>query len=143
MESSSQIDAASVPVSTTKDVLIVGVSHPSANAPAEIKQNGGVPVELRQKIGAMVARARQAGYNLEARQIAPEELGDKVDEIKQLLQQKPWDGYVVGFGLRGDPSLTVHFEALVNAGREICPKAKMGFNTHPLDLLETVERMFQ
>ncbi|MCJ1433192.1 hypothetical protein MMC27_002551 [Xylographa pallens] len=144
MESSSQTDAGSVPVSMTKDVLVIGVSHPSANAPAEIKQSGGGnPVELRKKIGAMVESARQAGYKLEPRQFAPEDLGAKVEEIKQLLQRQPWDGYIVGFGVRGDASLTVHFEALVNAGREICPKAKMGFNTHPLDLLETVERMFQ
>ncbi|MCJ1388922.1 hypothetical protein MMC18_001773 [Xylographa bjoerkii] len=143
MESSRQTDASSDPVSMTKDILIIGVSHPSANAPVEIKESGGNPVELRQKVGSMIESARQAGYKLEARQIAPEDLGAKVEEIKQLLHRQPWDGYIVGFGLRGDPSLTVHFEALVNAGREICPKAKMGFNTHPLDLLETVERMFQ
>ena len=143
MESSSQTNAVSVPVSITKDILVVGVSHPSANAPVEIKQSAGSSVQLRQKVGEMVESARQAGYKLEARQIAPEDLGAKVEEIKQLLQRQPWDGYIVGFGVRGDPSLTVHFEALVNAGREICPKAKMGFNTHPLDLLETIERMFQ
>ncbi|MCJ1385002.1 hypothetical protein MMC17_008120 [Xylographa soralifera] len=75
--------------------------------------------------------------------LAPEELDAKVDEIKQLLQRQSWDGYIVGYGIRGDPSLTAHFEALVNAGREICPKARMGFDTHPLDILETVERMFR
>ncbi|MCJ1415648.1 hypothetical protein MMC32_001980 [Xylographa parallela] len=144
MESSSQTNAVPIPESMTKDILVIGVSHPSANAPAGIKQSGcGNPAELRKKIGAMVESARQAGYKLEARQFAPEELGAKVEEVKQLLQQQSWDGYIVGFGVRGDASLTVHFEALVNAGREICPKARMGFNTHPLDLLETVERMFQ
>ncbi|MCJ1475067.1 hypothetical protein MMC13_003727 [Lambiella insularis] len=92
MESSRQTDAAPTPESTTKDILVVGVTHPSANAPEEVKQGAGSdPVLLRQKIGAVVETARKAGYKLEVRRIAPEELGAKVGEIKQLLQRQSWD----------------------------------------------------
>lgn len=72
---------------------------------------------------------------------SPEDPSPVVDDVKALLKEKSWDGYLVGFGVRGDPSLTAVFEDLINAGREIRPETRMGFNTNPLDLLETAKRI--
>ena len=128
-------------MSTAKSILVVGVTGPSKDAPIEINQQGGNPPKLWQKVGQMIKTAQEAGYTFEVRQVSPEDLGSHLDEIRALLRQQPWDGYIIGFGVRGDPSLTSHFEDLVNAGRELRPETPMGFNTQPLDLFDTVKRI--
>jgi len=128
-------------MSATKHILVVGLTHASPGAPAEIEASGGSTVELKQKVQTMIQSARAEGYIFEVRQLDPEDLGAGTPEIEQLLRQQAWDGYIVGFGIRGDPTLTPHFEQLVNAGRTIRPDTPMGFNTQPLDLVDTVKRL--
>lgn len=51
-----------------------------------------------------------AGYDYSFCWIGPEDTLPLVEK----LQSKKWDGVVIGFGVRGNPGLTVFFEKLVN-----------------------------
>lgn len=66
-----------------------------------------------------------------------------LDEVKNVLASQSWDGFIIGNGIRGNPDFTTVFEKLIRIGREMAPNTPMGFNTHPLDILETIERMFE
>lgn len=128
-------------MSLRKKVLAIGLTKPTKNHSKEQRQEAGTEEELHQKLASMVAAARNAGYDFHLKLFSPDELDEAVEQTRQLLEQEEWDAFVVGFGIRGEPGLTEYFEKLVNAAREIRPEAKMGFNTKPLDLFETVKRL--
>lgn len=56
-------------MSTTKNILVVGITHPSENAPIELKQHGGSPEKLKQAVGEIMKAAGEAGYSFTVRQL--------------------------------------------------------------------------
>ncbi|KAF1981776.1 hypothetical protein K402DRAFT_398168 [Aulographum hederae CBS 113979] len=129
---------------TQKHVLVLGLTKAPPFAPAEILKEGG-PSEasLRQRILDSLTLIKDLGYQVELHQAKPEEVTTTFAAfVEERLRSRKWDGFVIGFGLRGIPEYTADFEQLVNAGREIAPGAKMGFTTRPDDLHVTLKRMF-
>lgn len=64
-----------------------------------------------------------------------------VDELRQTLQSKNFDAFVIGYGLRGMKDYTVVFEEIMNCARETRPKMKLLFSTRPDGLMEALERL--
>lgn len=124
----------------TKSVLCVGI-NPSKRDTEETKNAGPSP-EFRARIQKQVDEAKAAGYELELKFIAPDEMEVEVPRVRETLKEKAWDGLIIGGGIRGTFEFTVYFEQLVNAGREIRPEMKQGFNTSPGDIIPTIQRMF-
>lgn len=61
----------------------------------------------------------------------------------ELIQSKEkCDGFVIGFGLRGNTEYTDLFEKVVNVVVERCSGVRFGFSDSPTGLVETVGRMF-
>ena len=100
------------------------------------------PPELQARIDASAKQAREAGYDLEMAQIETAEFPSELEKVKERLRSKPWDGVVVGFGVRGNPKLTDIFEGLVNAASEILPGVKFGFASSPEDAFPCITRNF-
>ena len=130
-------------MTTRKSILVIGlaVAHPSASD--QIRDQGKTPELLREKIQASINKCQDAGYEVIAKQFSPKSLSSTaLPEAKKLLGSQEWDGFIVGFGIRGVPECTEFFERLVNAAREILPGTPLGFNTRPDDIYECVMRNF-
>ena len=126
-----------------KQIFAVGLAAPAPVGPRSVQDAVGSKEELREKIMAGLKKAQDAGYDLEVQQIHHDNFPAGLEEVKEKLKSKQWDGFIVGFGIRGTAEYTEVFEKLVNAGREIVPDAKLGFNTRPDDLYECVVRNFE
>ena len=72
----------------------------------------------------------------------PEDLIGTLDMVKQKLCSKPWDLFVIGYGVRGTKSYTPLFEGVANASREITPSMKLAFSTAPDDVYDSIMRIF-
>lgn len=86
----------------------------------------------------------KAGYEFKAHFFGPQDLQPATDissdgssslvfvsPVVEVLKANKWDVVVIGFGIRGNPKLTVFFEGLVDAVREWAPQARSGFNDGP------------
>ena len=130
-------------------VLVVGGggSGPPANGPRlppSVAATNTRPEDLRQTLKNMQQAAAEKGFDVRMMQLSgAAESSAWLDEVKSALASQSWDGFIIGNGIRGNPDFTMVFEQLVSIGREAAPTTPMGFNTHPLDILETIERMFQ
>jgi len=58
----------------------------------------------------------------------------------EQLKSKPFEGVVIGAGVRLPPPNFLLFEKLVNAVHEHAPNAKIIFNTNPNDTAEAIKR---
>ena len=56
------------------------------------------------------------------------------------LEEKTFDGVLVGAGIRTVPALFLLFEKLVNVIHEHAPDAKICFSTGPQDTAASVQR---
>lgn len=72
----------------------------------------------------------------------PSSLAELMKRLKDGHGGTPWDGCMIGAGLRADGSLSSLFEAVVNTIRESSPKTKILFNGAMTDHFETVQRNF-
>ena len=127
-----------------KAILLACLTEAPPRGPSEIKKAVGTPEQLRQKIVEQVKQAETTGYIVEIKQVRadPDTFPVALQEIKEILRSKHWDGLIIGFGLRGWPKYTEFFEDLVNATIEITPRSRLCFNSTPDDLYETIVRNF-
>ncbi|KAF2763364.1 hypothetical protein EJ05DRAFT_506967 [Pseudovirgaria hyperparasitica] len=123
-----------------KSILVVGLSFgPPANAP----ENSPVPgpdAKLKEAVAASMKAVREAGYDITVVQIDPSNATADIDGVKEKLKAEEFDMCMIGFGLRSIPAYTGIFEDLVNASREIRPGLRLGFNTGPTDMVESLKR---
>lgn len=129
-------------MSLRKSLLAVGLAHVPSIASDQEKQTVGDPQQLKKVIMAEARKVDEAGFDIDVVMVKPEDSEAALKQVKDKLRSKKWDGYVVGWGVRGNVQYTLLFEQLVNAGIEIIPGTKMGFNTRPDDLYECVVRNF-
>lgn len=64
------------------------------------------------------------------------------DKMITTLKERKCDGLIVGFGVRGDPKLTVFFEAIVNTVVDHAPGAKVLFDSSPPSMVDAAKRWF-
>ena len=130
-------------MASRRSIFAVGLADPAPVGPRSVQDAVATSEELRQKVMEGLKKAQDAGYDLEVLQIHLDNIPAALKEVKDKLKSKQWDGFIIGFGIRGTAEYTDVFEKLVNAGREIVPGAKLGFNTRPDDLFECVVRNFE
>ena len=83
------------------------------------------------------------GFDAEVVLVDAEPNPDKVAVFKSHLERKQWDCVSIGFGIRGDASLTDLFEDLVNAAveRKPGPPPKLSFCLGPDAIFRSVNRV--
>lgn len=136
-------------MSLRRTILVVGgggKGPPSdgPSLPKEVADKVHAPGGLKTALESMKQEAASKGFDVRIMQLDQLEQDQNAwaGMVSKALESQPWDGFIIGNGIRGSPSLTVLFEELVRIGRVKAPDARMGFNSHPLDLVETMERMF-
>ena len=72
----------------------------------------------------------------------PDDIPGTLEKTKTVLQSQQWDGFNVGFGVRGNQSMTPLFEQVVNLGHELAPKAKLMFSETPDSILKAIKRAY-
>jgi hypothetical protein len=84
------------------------------------------------------ARLQGLGYEVE---FCLTDLGKTAAAVVQdRLEQKRFDGILIGAGVRTIPEHFILFEKLINVVHEHAPQAKLCFNTKPSDTAEAVQR---
>lgn len=137
-------------MSSRKSVLLVGgggQGPPSDGPPlpAALKATQSDSTNLKRALDAMIHRAAELDTDVRVMQLQDTSNEQQLlwaDAVRAALEERSWDGFIIGNGIRGTPSLTMLFEKLVNAARVVAPGIPMGFNTHPMDVLDTIRRMF-
>jgi len=63
-----------------------------------------------------------------------------INVIKKTLQEKHFDFVLIGAGIRRPESNFIFFEKAVNVIHEFAPKARICFNSNPMDTVVSVQR---
>lgn len=96
------------------------------------------------KVTSAAARAEATGlYTVRPTFFMPEDFDSTLATLREQLATGEWDALVIGGGLKMTAPLTVQFEKVVNACREVSPRTRMLFQAAPGDLDEVVERGFK
>jgi hypothetical protein len=100
-----------------------------------------IPAEDRPELTTRLANLKQtmqaAGYDYQIVHASP---ATGLDHFRQLLQNQPCDGVLLGGGVVSNPELSYFMEQIVNATHEEAPQAKIMFHSHAIGILTTVER---
>lgn len=101
------------------------------------------PVVVRDTLDAALRSINDGGVNITPHWFAPDtaqEVG--MDRFIALLEANDYDAVMIGWGVRGQASLTPHFEALVDHVRVKAPRAKLLFNSDPPSTVDAIKRAF-
>uniref|UniRef100_UPI00214D9931 hypothetical protein n=1 Tax=Parapedobacter tibetensis TaxID=2972951 RepID=UPI00214D9931 len=121
-----------------KKVLIIGMDpHTIDFTSPEIPQ--GLTIEkIEQGANATVEKLNSMGYDAELFLI--ETGATDLSNLENHLNEKSFDGIVIGNGIRGIAANFILFEQIINAVHAHAPKSKIIFNTLPTDTDEAVKR---
>ncbi|EIM84980.1 uncharacterized protein STEHIDRAFT_112489 [Stereum hirsutum FP-91666 SS1] len=113
----------------TPSVLLIGLSFDHPAIAEHMKPT------LSSNVASIEDLMPKEGYEFKAHFFGPQDLEKTpsafVSPVVEVLKAVKWDVVVIGFGIRGNPALTVFFEGLVDAVREWAPQAGLGFNDGP------------
>ena len=137
-----------------------------ATLPIKLKQILGLGIAgddsipdhvIKRVLDKQIADARASGFNLhfllfkstgtesgdpKAKITNPDAIAAQLDELRGLLKSRHWDGYMLGFGLRGNHALTEGFEEALNLCVELGRgEAKFAFNVSPDTTVESIVRI--
>jgi hypothetical protein len=118
-----------------KKVLMVGW-HPIAVNYA--KYPGLTPEKLEASLRADEARLSELGY--EARLAFIQSADTAAADVAGMLTGESFDVVMIGAGVRKDDEHFLVFERLVNVVHEHAPRARIAFNTGPMDSAAAVQR---
>lgn len=118
-----------------KKVLMVGW-HPSAVNYA--KYPGLTPEKLEASLRADETRLSELGYD--ARLAFIHSADTAAADVAGMLKGESFDVVMIGAGVRKDDDHFLVFERLVNVVHEHAPRARMAFNTGPMDSAAAVQR---
>lgn len=119
----------------TKSVLLVGW-HPDAVDYS--KWPGLTPEKLYSAFDSDMDEFKTQGYDAELGLIKNADTA--AGSLIRLLTIKQRDCVLIGAGVRTVPEYLQLFEVLVNTVHEYAPKAKLCFNSGPLDSVAAVHR---
>lgn len=122
------------PPASTKAILGIGLRSSSEFPESVIMEN----------LAQQTALAKEAGFNVETYFVEPQDASKTLDVIKKAIRSRPhWDGFMIGFGVRGDPAHTSLFELAVNTCiDEVRPVPRFVFNVSPDSTVEALMRVF-
>lgn len=122
-----------------QNAAVIAVGLPWDHPMVKGKFGDEIANAVREGLKKMVVDMKDLGYDYKQFFLGPEQgMTPLIDELKG----KNWDGVLVGFGVRGNPDLTVFFEQIVNTAREHAPAAKLLFNSSPESTVDAVKRWF-
>ncbi|KAI6361775.1 hypothetical protein MCOR25_006393 [Pyricularia grisea] len=114
------------------------------NHPA-IKASGRDPAMVEAAIKYDIQTIVQAGYNIKAILVGPEDpISDIAEELDNVPGVKDWTATGVGYGLRGSnaTTLTLRFTDVIELFREKQPEAPILFNYSPVTSLWAIQQKF-
>ena len=121
--------------SMTKKVFMVGW-HPSVVDYA--KYPGLDAAKLEAALRADEKKLNDLGYDATLGFIYSGETA--TDQLAQTLKATAYDVVMIGAGVRKDDDHFLIFEKLVNVVHEHAPKARIAFNTGPMDSEAAIQR---
>ena len=116
-----------------KSILVAGLGRygPATSSSVNIE-----------KAQADLSKAKMNGFDCSLSEVNPDDVSGTLAMVKETLRSKQWDGFVIGYGVRGLKEYTVLFEEIVNAAREITPGTKLIFSNAPDGVFEAIRRAF-
>lgn len=122
-------------MTTGKSVLVIGLE------PTLVDYSDFPELDAAKVLAALKAdeqRLQGLGYDAHLCLI---DLGETAEAVVlERLRQQPFDGIVLGAGVRTAPRHFLLFEKLINVVHAHAPQAKLCFNTKPSDTAEAVQR---
>jgi hypothetical protein len=127
-------------MSNKKSVLVIGIDPKWLDFSAtEFAAMPGLTAEkVFMGITGSIKALNDLGYDAE---LCWTDLGNTaLDVIKAFLQKRDFDCVLIGAGIRKPDSSFSLFENMINTVHEYAPKAKICFNTNPMDTVQSVQR---
>ena len=130
-----------------KSVLMMGLkqtpqSMDALTHPAKEEMYKYTPENIKKLAEGELAKIREAGFHVETFGIDVDSK-DVLEETRQAVTSRQWDGISIGFGVRGTAELTPLFTDVVNMiVAEVKPTPKLMFALKPDALLVEVQRAF-
>jgi hypothetical protein len=125
-------------MSQNKNILIVGMNPHTI----DFSSPGFLPGMTAEKVEAGIKAERDGlktlGYDSDMCLL---DFGkNDLSELTNILKSKIFEGILIGAGLRVPTSNFILFEQTINTVHEYAAKAKIIFNTSPMDTQEAVRR---
>ena len=121
-----------------KSILVVSVSQHLHGVPIDNSIREDWAKDKANGVGHHFANV---GFDLD-----PNNIPETLAALRHALQQRLWNGIIIGWCLRGTSKFTVLFEQVVMVcleGRQPDSQTKIMFSTGKDNLVETVVRNFQ
>jgi DNA-binding LacI/PurR family transcriptional regulator len=124
-----------------KAVLVIGLEPTLIDFSHPDYASTGLHLDATKVLAGLKAsedELTRLGYDV---QMCLTDFGETAEAVvRSQLEQKQFDGVLIGAGVRTIPSNFLLFEKLVNVVHEHAPHARMCFNTKPSDTAEAVRR---
>ena len=127
-------------MSNKKSVLVIGIDPKCIDfSSPEFTAMPGITAEkVFMGITGSINALNDIGYDAE---LCWTDVGETaIDVLTTHLQKRPFDCVLIGAGIRKLDSKFILFENMINAVHEYAPKARICFNTNPMDTVESVQR---
>ena len=127
-------------MSNKKSVLVIGIDPKwlDFSSPEFLAMPGITAEKVTTGINGSIIALNGLGYDAE---LCWTDLGETaIDVIKTHLQKKDFDCVIIGAGIRKPDSNFRLFENMINIVHEYAAKAKICFNTNPMDTVQSVQR---
>jgi len=119
-------------------ILVIGMDPKTIDFTNPEIPQGVTPEKIEKGTAATLEQLRLLGYNAELFLVKTG--ATDLSNLTKQLQDKNYDGVVIGNGIRSIKVNFILFEQLVNIVHVSAPKAKIIFNTSPTDTDEAVKR---
>ena len=123
--------------------MLIGL--PPGHKSAVLAGASAPPPEMRAKIKAQLEalpdQMHALGVDFDFFDVSPEDT-DGLTKLRNALKGKPYDGVVIGNGVRSNMEMTGWMEQIINVIHEAAPQAKLLFNTTPQTSIDAVRRWF-
>ncbi|MCD6019525.1 MAG: hypothetical protein K0S53_2646 [Bacteroidetes bacterium] len=123
-----------------KTVLAIGIDPKwiDFSSPEFAAMPGLTAEKVTMGIQGSIKALNELGYEAE---LCWTDLGDTaIDVLKTHLLTKSFDCVLIGAGIRKPDSNFTLFENMINSVHEYAPKARICFNTNPMDTVASVQR---
>ncbi len=130
-------------MTSSPSIMLIGL--PPGNKSAVLEGAKQPPAEMmamiKAQLEALPEQMRAVGVDFRFFDVAPDE-ADGLTRLRDALKEKPYDGVVIGNGVRSNIPLTEWMEKIIDVVREGAPNAKLMFNTFPATTIDAVRRWF-
>ncbi|MES2512923.1 MAG: hypothetical protein V4580_02215 [Bacteroidota bacterium] len=123
-----------------KTILVIGIDPKwlDFSSPEFSSMPGINAAKVFNGITGSVTALNELGYDAKLCWI---DLGvTAIQVIQEHLQTTPFECVLIGAGIRIPDSNFILFENMINAVHEYAPKARICFNTNPMDTVAAIQR---